>query len=126
MAFEITRCGIHAFHEVLGIDTDKVRFYWSLHSDCEDAQQAAYRVEVSISSSFETLLWDSGHINSNQQRNIICVPEGGFRSASFHYWKVTVQDQDGNVTQSAVHEFFTAYPRSSGLLPPYSMNQTYV
>jgi hypothetical protein len=126
MAFEITCCGIHAFHEILGIDTDKIRFYWTLHSDCEDAQQTAYRVEVSTSASFDTLLWDSGEVDGNRQRNILCAPEGGLLSASFHYWRVTVRDQDGNETQSAVQEFFTAYPRSSGLLPPYSMNQTYV
>ncbi|KAF2125667.1 glycoside hydrolase family 78 protein [Dothidotthia symphoricarpi CBS 119687] len=101
MAFSITRCGIHAFHEVLGIDSDKIRFFWVLHSDREDAQQTAYRVKVSLS-------------------------QGGFHSATFHYWQVTVWDQDGQETTSESNEFFTAYPRCSGLLPPYSMNQTYM
>lgn len=126
MAFTITRCGIHAFHEVLGIDTDKIRFFWVLHSEQEESQQTAYRVEVATSKAFTTLLWDSGTTNGNQQRNIICAPEGGFLSASFHYWRVTVWDQNGDPTSSDVNEFFTAYPRASGLLPPYSMNQTYM
>jgi hypothetical protein len=126
MAFKITRCGIHAFHEVLGIDTDKIRFYWVLHSDREDAQQTAYHIEVSLHRTFDFLLWDSGKVSGGQQRNILCAPESGLHSASFHYWRVTVWDQDGIEAQSHINEFFTAYPRASGLLPPYSMNQTYV
>ncbi|KAL1598474.1 hypothetical protein SLS59_006758 [Nothophoma quercina] len=126
MAFQITRCGIHAFHEVLGIDTDKLRFFWVLQSVLADAEQTEYRVEVSTSQSFDTLCWDSTKVSGNEQRNILCAPEGGFQSATFHYWRVTVWDQDGNTSQSATNEFFTAYPRSSGLLPPYSMNQTYM
>ncbi|KAJ4353201.1 uncharacterized protein N0V89_004927 [Didymosphaeria variabile] len=126
MAFGITRCGIHSFHETLGIDSDKLRFYWVLQSDLEDAQQTAYRVELSTSSNFEHALWDSGKVDSDQQRNVLCAPDGGFLSASFHYWRVTVWDQDEQTSQSSPNEFFTAYPRSSGLLPPYSMNQTYM
>ncbi|KAJ4323340.1 hypothetical protein N0V94_001956 [Neodidymelliopsis sp. IMI 364377] len=126
MSLQVTRCGIHAFHEVLGIDTDRIRFFWVLQSDSADAQQIAYRVEVSTSQSFDQIAWDSTKVDGNQQRNILCAPEGGFQSATFHYWKVTVWDQDGNTAESATNEFFTAYPRSSGLLPPYSMNQTYM
>ena len=126
MVLEITRCGIHAFHEVLGIDTDKIRFFWVLHSDREDSQQKTYRIEVSTQQSFETLIWDSGKVEGDKQRNVLCAPEGGFHSATFHYWRVTVWDSDDQATTSTVNEFFTAYPRSSGLLPPYSMNQTYM
>ena len=139
-AMDITRCGIHGFHEVLGIDTDHIRFYWTLHSDIEDAQQTAYRIVVATdsavldepdaptpsSSSLSRLVWDSGRVASDAQRDVPCQPEGGFASASFHYWRVTVWDQDGHAFQGPTQEFFTAYPRSSRLLPPYSMNQTYV
>ncbi|KAI8254602.1 hypothetical protein K4K58_006270 [Colletotrichum sp. SAR11_239] len=129
---EVTRCGIHAFHETLGIDADEIRFYWTLHSDLEHASQTAYRVVVALSqealdqSSHSDILWDSGKVESNAQRNVLCKPDGGFKSASFHYWKVTVWDQDGQPSSSGLNEFFTAYPRSSRLLPPYSMNQTYM
>lgn len=78
MAFQITRCGIHAFHEVLGIDTDKIRFFWVLQSVLADAEQTEYRVEVSTSQSFDTLCWDSTKVSGNEQRNILCAPEGGF------------------------------------------------
>ncbi|KAK2761418.1 alpha-l-rhamnosidase [Colletotrichum kahawae] len=129
---EVTRCGIHAFHETLGIDADEIRFYWTLHSDLEHASQTAYRVVVALSQqaldqpSHSDILWDSGKVESNAQRNILCKPDGGFKSASFHYWKVTVWDQGGQPSSSGLNEFFTAYPRSSRLLPPYSMNQTYM
>ncbi|GJC83603.1 hypothetical protein ColLi_06441 [Colletotrichum liriopes] len=129
---EVTRCGIHAFHETLGIDVDEIRFYWTLKSDLEHVSQTAYRVVVSLSAEGldgpppADIVWDSGKVESNAQRNIVCKPDGGFQSASFHFWKVTVWDEDGQATSSGVNEFFTAYPRSSRLLPPYSMNQTYM
>ena len=126
---EVIRCGVHAFHEVLGIDRDEIRFFWVLDSAVEKARQTAYRLTLSLSpqgGDNSDLLWDTGKVESNEQRNIICKPEGGFRSTTFHYWQVTVWDQDGKSTVSGPNEFFTAYPRSSRLLPPYSMNQTYV
>lgn len=126
MSLEITGCGIHAFHETLGIDVDSIRFYWVLNAEHDDSAQTAYRVEVSVSRSFDILLWDSEKIDSDQQRNVLCAPKGGFHSTTFHYWRVTAWDQDGVPCTSTVCEFFTAYPRSSGLLPPYSMNQTYM
>jgi hypothetical protein len=126
MAFYFVRCGIHAYDEVLGIDTDHLRLYWVLHSDDEDARQTAYRVELSTSRNFQTLLWDSGKLNGDLQRNVDCAPKNGFLSVTFHYWRVTIWNQNGSETQSKANEFFTAYPRSSGLLPPYSMNQTYM
>ncbi|PVH99981.1 glycoside hydrolase family 78 protein [Periconia macrospinosa] len=90
MTFEITRCGIHGFHEVLGIDADKIRVYWVLSSDDADAQQTSYRVEISCSQSFSECLWDSGKVDGNQQRNVLCSPKDGFLSATFHYWRVTM------------------------------------
>jgi len=127
MVLEVTRCGIHGFHEALGIDTDKIRFFWVLHSDREDSQQIAYRVEVFTTPGlWDKTVWSSGKVESDRQRNVLCAPDGGFESATFHYWRVTVWDSDGTVTVGKANEFFTAYPRSSGLLPPYSMNQTYM
>lgn len=126
MSVAFLRCGIHAFYEALGIDTDRICLYWTLSSDDEKWVQTAYRVELSTSQAFDSLLWDSGKVFDDQQRNITCAPKDGFPSTTFHYWRVTVWDHNENDYQSPVNEFFTAYPRSSGLLPPYSMNQTYM
>ncbi|ORY10487.1 alpha-L-rhamnosidase N-terminal domain-domain-containing protein [Clohesyomyces aquaticus] len=130
----VTRCGIHAFHEVLGIDTDIIRFFWVFHSEHENARQTAFQVVVALTISAldasdtpgHHMVWDSCKVDGDEQRNIVCHPGGGFKSASFHYWRVTIWDQNGNTTSSALNEFFTTYPRSSQLLPQYSMNQTYM
>jgi hypothetical protein len=128
---QISRCGIHGFHEVLGIDTDEIRFHWAIESNQQDAVQVAYRIVVTTDAkSLESetpgsIFWDSERVESNEQRNIICRPSGGFQSTCSHFWTVTVWDQAGHAYHSAINHFFTAYPRSH-LLPPYSMNQTYM
>lgn len=42
----LMRCGIHGFHETLGIDTDEIHFFWTLESQDENAVQTAYQVRV--------------------------------------------------------------------------------
>ncbi|KAL4924812.1 bacterial alpha-L-rhamnosidase-domain-containing protein [Aspergillus undulatus] len=130
---EVSRCGIHGFHETIGIDTDDIRFFWVLDAGGSKARQAAYRIRVSSKkselgeqSAIATDGWDSGRVESEAQRNIVCKPEAGFKSTTFYYWQVTVWDRDGHSLKSAINEFYTSYPRSSRLLPPYSMNQTYM
>ncbi|KAL4757654.1 glycoside hydrolase family 78 protein [Aspergillus foveolatus] len=126
---EVTRCGIHGFHETLGIDTDEIRFFWVLEGGRSRSEQTAYRIKVSSETNGleeQPDAWDSGRVESDAQRNIICKPESGFKSTTTYYWQVTVWDQEGRESKSAVNEFYTSYPRSSRLLPPYSMNQTYM
>ncbi|GKZ88545.1 hypothetical protein AnigIFM59636_008407 [Aspergillus niger] len=130
---QVLRCGIHGFHEVLGIDVDEIRFYWTIETDDKHASQLAYRVVLSTDEAAvqgdaiveSKLAWDSGRVMSNEQRNIICKPDNGFQSTCSYYWRVTLWDQSERPHHSAVNHFFTAYPRSH-LLPPYSMNQTYM
>lgn len=127
----ISSCGVHGFGEVIGIDVDEIRVFWKLDIKEEHSTQVAYRVAVSESKDggqqgHEHSLYDSGRIESNEQRNILCRPNGGFASTTFYYWTVTVWAQDGTTATSQVNEFYTSYPKSSRLLPPYSMNQTYV
>ncbi|KAK9327276.1 bacterial alpha-L-rhamnosidase-domain-containing protein [Lipomyces starkeyi] len=127
------RCGIHGFHEVLGIDVDEIRFYWALESDDELAAQTAYRVVLTTSEQVlnrevsweEDIVWDSQKVLGDAQRDIVCKPQNGFNSTCYYFWRVTVWDHAGRVYHSAVNHFFTAYPRSHQL-PPWSMNQTYM
>lgn len=127
---EVVSCSIHGFDEAIGIDVDEFRVNWKLNFVQEHTQQVAYRLVVSTSKIPEGgddgICFDSGRCESHEQRNILCSPKGGFLSTTFYYWTVRVWDQDGNEAVSAVNEFYTSYPRSSQLLPPYSMNQTYV
>ncbi|KAJ5476712.1 hypothetical protein N7475_002441 [Penicillium sp. IBT 31633x] len=130
---QISRCGIHGFHEVLGIDTDEIRFHWVIESGRKDATQVFYRIVVATDATHlepdnpdpSKLVWDSQRVESNEQRNIICKPSNGFQSTCSHFWKVIVWDETNNAHHSSINHFFTAYPRSH-LLPPYSMNQTYM
>lgn len=128
---EVVSCGIHGFGEAIGIDVDKLRVFWKLNITDEHTVQVAYRLVVSDTKDASKqgqgrICFDSGRTESSEQRNILCNPQGGFKSTTFHYWTVTVWDQHGGEATSSVNEFYTSYPRSSKLLPPYSMNQTYV
>ncbi|PVH74648.1 glycoside hydrolase family 78 protein [Cadophora sp. DSE1049] len=129
---KIARCGIHGFHETLGIDANELRFYWTLESNDELSIQTAYRITLlelppggPSSVSGGKVIWDSGKCTSPAQRDIICQPIEGFRSTTEYHWSVTVWDQDDREVTSDSNSFFTAYPRSQ-LLPPLSMNQTYM
>ncbi|KAH7367055.1 bacterial alpha-L-rhamnosidase-domain-containing protein [Plectosphaerella cucumerina] len=124
----VVSCGIHGFGEAIGIDVDEFRVYWKLDIADEHTSQVAYRVVVSTDKDPNQpgVCFNSGRVESSEQRNILCDPKDGFKSTTFHYWTVTVWDQDGNEATSAPNEFFTSYPRCSKLLPPYSMNQTYM
>lgn len=127
------RCGIHGFHEVLGIDAEEIRFYWAIDSTRKGVTQAAYRIILTTNPKTlgsdnvdsSQLEWDSGRVQSNEQRNILCKLDNGFKSTCSYYWKVIVWDDNDEVYQSPVQHFFTGYPRSR-LLPPYSMNQKYM
>ncbi|KAH7165170.1 bacterial alpha-L-rhamnosidase-domain-containing protein [Dactylonectria macrodidyma] len=128
---EVISCGVHGFGEVIGIDVDQIRVFWKLEFIDEHAVQVAYRLVVSESKDIDRLgqggiCFDSDRMESREQRNILCNPRHGFKSTTFYYWTVTVWDQLGNEATSSVNELYTSYPRSSKLLPPYSMNQTYM
>ncbi|KAJ5664654.1 alpha-L-rhamnosidase [Penicillium macrosclerotiorum] len=130
---QFSRCGIHGFHEVLGIDADEIRFYWAIETDLEGATQVAYRIVLATDAhdlespelEASSLAWDTGRVESDAQRNILCKPEDGFRSTCSYFWRVMIWDNANNVHYSPIQHFFTGYPRSR-LLPPYSMNQTYM
>jgi hypothetical protein len=126
---EVVQCGIHGFAETIGIDVDEFRVYWKLHASKETTTQVAYRLLVSTNRDLDSedgMCFDSGRCEGNNQRNVLCNPREGFQSTTLYYWMVKVWSDDGSETTSAVHEFYTSYPRSSRMLPPYSMNQTYV
>ncbi|KAF4964316.1 hypothetical protein FSARC_7761 [Fusarium sarcochroum] len=128
---EIISCGIHSFGETIGIDVDEFRVFWKLNVVDEHTTQEAHRVVISSNSNVNgriqrDICFDSGRVESREQRNILCNPKDGFKSTTLHTWTVTIWDQDEKKATSSINEFYTSYPRSSKLLPPYSMNQTYM
>ena len=127
---KISRCSIHGIHETLGIDQDEICFYWILESDDEPSAQTAYQIVVREAGLGGTesnglVLWDSGRCESSAQRDIVCKPKDGFRSTWAYSWQVSVWDHLHQVWHGPENEFFAAYPRSQ-LIPPLSMNQTYM
>lgn len=124
---KINDCGIHGYHEVLGIDEDEVFFFWTLLSEGDDeAAQTSYRIVLSTDAQLErNLAWDSGKVESDAQRDIRCSLPDGFSSTTTYFWQVRVWNQRDEESKSDIHDFFTAYPRSRHL-PPWSMNQTYM
>jgi hypothetical protein len=112
---KVASCGIHGFHETIGLDVDEIRVFWTLESE-EYSVQNAYRVVIATSEhdlyGLVNSTFDTGRISTDQQRNILCKPRVGFRSTCNYYWRVTVWDADDVVTYSEVQTFFTAYPRS--------------
>ncbi|TGO41596.1 hypothetical protein BHYA_0019g00250 [Botrytis hyacinthi] len=117
---KISSCGIHGFHETVGIDSDVLLFHWKLESHLEDEKQDAYQVIVRKGSSSGEVLWDSGRCDGPQQRNIRCEPQGGFESCTYYVWKVTSWNQHGETCEKS-SDFFTAYPRSDHP-PPLNMD----
>ena len=124
---EVYGCGIHGFGETIGIDVDEIRVYWKIKLSNEAARQSSYRVVIRENYAHgDGVFFDTERQDGDAQRNICCKPKDGFRSTTFYTWTVTIWDQEGSEVTSPPNEFFTSYPRSSRLLPPYSMNQTYV
>ena len=98
---KVASCGIHGFHETIGLDVDQIRVFWTLESD-EYAVQTAYRVVVSTSkrdladdsSINPNATCDSGKVASDEQRNIrcadllYCISSVAATAALFHESKV--------------------------------------
>ncbi|USW58929.1 Putative alpha-L-rhamnosidase, concanavalin-like domain, six-hairpin glycosidase superfamily [Septoria linicola] len=88
---EVVNCGIHGYHETIGIDEDEIYFHWSLNSTDYDLEQKAYQVVLSKSATREEAqVWNTGKVDSRAQRNISCKLDGGFGSTTSYYWHVTI------------------------------------
>jgi alpha-L-rhamnosidase len=87
----------------LGIDIMRPRLSWQMQTDRQGACQTAYRILTASTveglKNGETVLWDSGKIESDQS---VHVEYGGPRLASRQrvYWNVTVWDETGQASSS--------------------------
>lgn len=81
----------------IGLDTTQPRFTWQLESDLKHTIQSAYHIQVSrVENSFEPsrLVWDSGHIQSEQ--SVLVVYEGQeLLARNRYFYRVKVWDQSG-------------------------------
>ncbi len=84
---------------------EKPMFSWKTQSDAAGAAQTAYRVIVSGSADFKTVLWDSGKIISDRQFG---VEYGGeLLPASRYFWRVILTDENGAEYESEPAYFET-------------------
>lgn len=90
MDMEIYDRGIYGFHKTIGLDVDEFRVYWKLRFMDEHAEQAAYQIVVSTSPSVSltclaATCFGTGRVESNEQRNILCRAEEGFKSTTLYF-----------------------------------------
>ncbi len=93
----------------IGIDESRPYFSWQMSSDRIGAAQTSYRVMVAAGE--EALgkgdyVFDSGRVFSGESLNI---PYEGkaLRASTRYYWKVSVTDETGDVSESAPSWFET-------------------
>lgn len=73
----------------IGIDAQEPRFSWKLRSDKQNVMQECYRIITASDPDFQTVLWDSGVVYSDDS---VRVRYDGNRLHTFErvYWKVIV------------------------------------
>ncbi len=78
--------------EPIGIDTEKVRFGWSMTSNVIGEKQIAYQIKV-FSENGNTV-WDSGKTKSDKSVGIVCPVK--LEEATIYTWEVTVWNELGD------------------------------
>ena len=87
----------------VGIDALHPRFSWKINSELFNVNQKTYRIFVSLTEDFHTLVWDSGVVQSNQ--SLYIHYEGNeLDSMTRYYWKVIVCTEE-ECAESKVNYF---------------------
>ena len=63
---KITYLTCESLTNPLGIDARRPRFCWQIQSERRNVLQTAYRIQASADAAFESFIWDSGRIESDQ------------------------------------------------------------
>ncbi|MDR9365603.1 MAG: family 78 glycoside hydrolase catalytic domain [Balneolaceae bacterium] len=86
---------VEYFTNPVGIDDSNPRLSWKIESDQRNTIQRAYQVQVSKSSDFSEVVWDTGVVNSDQSLHVRY--EGPkLESRERYYWRNRVWDNHGN------------------------------
>ncbi|MEX1031542.1 MAG: family 78 glycoside hydrolase catalytic domain [Paenibacillaceae bacterium] len=79
----------------IGIDVRQPRLSWQIVSEQRNILQAAYQIQVSKDVvSFDTLVWDTGKVNSDQALHLIYEGEE-LQSSTRYYYRVMIWNQHG-------------------------------
>lgn len=80
-------------------------FKWKFESDDTSASQAAYRIQISKSASFSSLVYDSSEVNSTSQT--YAIPVGVMEYNKTYYWRIKVKDNYGTESDWATGSAIT-------------------
>lgn len=95
----------------LGIDARNPRLSWILKSDRKNVRQKTYHVLAALDEDFETLVWDSGVVASEDSVRVKYAGEK-LLSGQRIFWKVTVSDgEEEAVSETAWFEMGLLDPR---------------
>ena len=90
----LTHLTVEGRSEPMGIDEQHPRFGWVIESDKRNVMQTSYRLQVSTTSDFRQLCWDSGDVMSDQSQ---WVDASTFHlpPSTVYYWRVKVATNKG-------------------------------
>ncbi len=98
------------------VDSKTPLFSWHLQSNERNVVQTAYQLVVTSDAQGETVVWDSGLI---QSASSVGVKASGLslKPSTRYFWHVTVQDNKGNVATSTETAYFDTGLMSSAKNP---------
>jgi len=90
----------------IGLDNPAPRFGWIIQSSQKNIVQSAYRIVAASDADFQTIVWDTGRVMSEQSQQVVYTGRT-FKSMQRIYWQVQVWDNQGNTALSQ-ETFFEA------------------
>ena len=97
----------------LGIDVQSPRISWQLASEARGILQAAYRIQVSKEETFETCVWDSRKVDSDQSLHVEYSGEP-LQSRTRYFYRIKSWDNKGHESEwSAAAYWETGLLKSS-------------
>ncbi|GAA0310395.1 alpha-L-rhamnosidase [Gracilibacillus halotolerans] len=96
----------------IGIDVTKPRVSWKIQAEGRNVRQGMYHLQVATEDSFDTVVWDSGEVSSDESLHISLDGLNPI-SKTRYYVRVRVADQHGNETDWSETTYF-----EMGLMQP--------
>lgn len=112
-ALEVGSLRTQYLQNPLGIDEDSPSFSWKLKAEKRATVQNSYQLELALEPEMENIIFDSGTIISNQSTNVR-FDSMNLQASTRYYWRVTITDNYGNVSQSTDNSYFETGLRDSG------------
>lgn len=86
---------VEYFTNPIGIDDSNPRLSWKIESNHQNTQQTGYQIQVSETSDFSDVIWDTDQVDSGQSIHIM-YKGPDLESRKRYYWRTRVWDNHGN------------------------------